>query len=162
MNTQEKIEKIREKVILANNPNAVDLSHALDLEFCHNNCSIEVVRHFDLDEDNVINDEQHEAFCTKELWRNHYDCSIEQYQQKEYCGEPFYSVKKIIGKPLTLERVLVSIEYKHDRIWSFQYQANIGFYINSFSQGKIIWQPNKTLENQSEQTIDAIYKILCI
>lgn len=174
MKKEEIIEIIREKVIMANNQNCIDLVHALEREFCHKDCLMEVVKHFDLDDENVMNDCESLGICTKELWEENYSCSIEQYQQEECGGDPYYSIKKIIGRRLTLERVLVALKTHKDINPLISYDKNHFMSISVIKEQEIseivtigimanhlfLWQPNNTLENQSEKTIKAIYDIL--
>lgn len=160
------IEIIREKVIMANNPECTDLIHALELEFKYKDCLVEVVKHFDLDDENVMNDYESITICTKELWQERYDCSLEQYQQRECGGDPFCSIKRIIGRCLSLERILVALNkqnedyaYSNGKIMLLDVRDDENDYHN-----EIIceWQPSNTIENQSNETIKTIYDILCV
>lgn len=168
MKKKEMIKKIREEVILANNPDCRSYEEALkkELKFgCEVYCNktesnYTIAGQYGLS--CVIPDYLMQYMITSDT--NFNNPSLIHFKDGEFAFKIYndntrYAVT-IVGLPLTLERILVAIEYKHNKIWSFQYQTNIGFYINSFSQDKIIWQPNQTLESQSIETIEKIYNIL--
>ena len=147
--TNKTIEFIREKVIMANNPECKTYEEALEEEL--KNSSKENPCLFVLtDNDNCIVDSD--------------------YIARYYHHNNNY---KIIGLSINLERVFIAL---NNNITKYIYNGNaiislhnsslhnpltgeISF--NEFLDDKICnWQPNKTLENQSEKTINKIAEIL--
>ena len=163
---KEMIEKIREKVILANNPECENYNEALMHDIRSNKQECEVL----LAEANQII-----------KWYDISKTSTFKYE--------------LIGQSLTLERVLVALNYYSEDskindlmtqdwgnmpgsafgvIYRFGSEVFTIFWgrveIYGFVEGNseyneektIDWQPNITLENQTDETIKAIYNILCV
>lgn len=140
MNTEQKTEFIREKVIMANNPECKTYEEALEKEEEHNSCQYKIIR----------GNGEIETGCG--YWYHGYS----SWDDVD---------REILGLPINLERLLVAlnqgIEEKDEGLF-----FSTGFEIRKILvdegyNGKICkWQPNKALEEQSEETIEKIYNIL--
>lgn len=142
LTTQQKLEKIREKVILANNPECKTYEEALHKELKdEDNCLILSFNHTNLDGSQPC---------------------ILRYSDYEYKYDDKDGSCKILGLPLTLERVLVALN---------KFNQKNGFYITcakaihfvhgdnySYIKGICEWQANQTLDNQ-DKAIDELYNV---
>lgn len=133
MTKEKMLEKIREKVILANNPRCKNYDEALMHDIRFNKQECEVL----LKETNQII-----------KWYNISKTTTFDYE--------------LMGQPLTLERVLVAIN-RHNTSYCYTdntiiLKQQINEYSYCFSG---VWQPKQTLDNQSAETIRAVYNILC-
>jgi hypothetical protein len=148
----EKIKKIREKVILANNPNCKNYDEALQQEVALNK---------------YLNDVEVEMN----------DSIVQIIPYYLYLKNPNavkYGKYEFLGLPLTLERVLVAC-YHYNMIQPLiSYTKNKTMSIGGMTAQTICdiakngiqvvalfdWEPNKTLDNQSTDTIESIYDML--
>lgn len=143
------IEDIREKVVLANNPECKTYEEALENEK-KNEIHCEVLFEYE------GNPEIMSYSKAKDLMKKN------DFMAK---GQANGSIKfTVLGLPLTLERVLVTLNKnpKND-VRYFSCSKAINFrtsYVFDMIDFLSEWQPNQTLENQSEETIKAIYNIL--
>jgi hypothetical protein len=203
MNKEQMIEKIREVVVIANNPKCKTYEEALKMEketerqslsncmmeYNHgyiSQCSIsqyysailgfhwakETIigelkqRCFEFDDDGLLYDEDNnpieKMICNVEI-RNALD-DIEEVIENINIRARLGRESKILGLPLTLERVMVALTKKIDCCYR---DGNICELFNNFNSSFDLvsickWQPNKTLDDQSQETIKAIYEILCV
>lgn len=146
MTKKQMIEKIREKVILANNPRCKNYDEALMHDIRFNKQECEVL----LKETNQII-----------KWYNISKTTTFDYE--------------LMGQPLTLERVLIALKMYKNIQPLISYDKNNLMSICVTKEQEISeimrigiifyhlfsWQPNQTLDNQSEETIRAVYNILC-
>jgi len=131
MNKQQKIEKIREIVIMKNNPECKSYEEALENEQKNNYCLIKF----------------NNGFIT--------DCVNRSKNIK-------LSQHTILGLPLTLERLLICLGNGFECIVlkSSEPDNNEIYFGVCNDKHRFFWQPNKLLEEQSEETIEKIYNIL--
>jgi hypothetical protein len=133
MNTQQKIEKIREIVIMKNNPECETYEEALE---------------------NEEKQDARELPCLYILTDND-NCVVNRdYIAKYYHHNNNY---KILGLPLNLERLLIALNNIDDHSY---YSFGTGNIYCSEEDWSCTWQPNKLLEEQSDGTIEKIYNIL--
>ena len=82
----------------------------------------------------------------------------------DYIGKYYHhnNSYRILGLPLTLERVFVALakDFKQEFAMCGDFKCRVFWQDNV--QEIFHWQPNTTLENQSDETIKAIYNILCV
>ena len=141
------IEEIREKVIIANNPKCKTYEEALEGEVS-NGCQFMQCQFILTDQDNhVVNSD---------------------YIAKYYHHNYNY---KILGLPLTLERVMIALNfYTSNRDTVYTSDGRVIYECILLRQPftvfeivrEIDWQPNNPPENKSEKTIKEIYGILCV
>lgn len=184
---KEMIEKIREKVILANNLECKNYDEALEKEFLQEGCIIK-----SKDEYIIIPENKQGKYC---IYSNNYSyeedpeelsywiktlgcacCSTTLYESNYWDLDNPYEIYKILGLPLTFERVLVALKIYKNIQPLISYDKNNFMSISVIKEQEISeiikvgiisnhlfsWQPNKTLENQSDETLQAIYHILCV
>ena len=140
MTKEKMLEKIREKVILANNPECKTLEDALREEVKNSSTSVQ---------------------CQFVLTDND-NCIVNgDYVAKYYHHNNNY---KILGLPLTLERVWVALKQYNNYCYGHNHIIFLPQQIEEYSYIFVdicTWQPNQTLDNQSDETIEAVYNILC-
>lgn len=75
---------------------------------------------------------------------------------------------EILGRPITLEDVLVAMRKKHDRDITIDargvflsYEDDEKLDTRNFLQTDFSWQLNKPLHEQSKETIDFLYDLIC-
>ena len=151
MTKEKMLEKIREKVILANNPECKTLEDALREEVKNSSTSVQ---------------------CQFVLTDND-NCIVNgDYVAKYYHHNNNY---KILGLPLTFERILVALKMYKNIQPLISYDKNNLMSISIIKEQTISeiirigiisnhlfsWQPNQTLDNQSKEIIRADYNILC-
>lgn len=135
MTKEQMIEKIRKTVIVANNPRCKSYGEALMHDIRFNKQECEVL----LKETNQI---------------------IKWYDISKTTTFDY----ELMGQPLTLERVWVALKQYNNYCYGHNH---IIFLIQQIEKYSYIfvdictWQPNQTLDNQSDETIRAVYNILC-
>jgi hypothetical protein len=132
MNTQQKIEKIREIVIMKNNPECKSYEEALQKEYGSNDC--------------LLGKYESDVILSKSVF-----LALKCYKDDNI------KFDVILGLPITLERLLIALNNIDDHSY---YSFGTGDIYCSEEDWSCVWQPNKLLEEQSEETIDAIYNIL--
>jgi hypothetical protein len=191
MTKEQMIEEIREKVIMANNPECKTYEEALEEEGLNGDCYCEIsdgklafatkhqllaqkyglngafgtmIRQLEYSDEESEDDEDEQTgiYCrsmtdgidTHEVLK--YINRVKDYIISDERGK----ISRVIGLPITLERVLVCLNkrYFSDGTRIFRFNP-IG---EPEDWSMVSWQPNKTLDQQSEETIKAIYDILCI
>ena len=135
MTKEQMIEKIRKIVIVANNPECKSYDEALMHDIRFNKQECEVL----LKETNQII-----------KWYDIFKTTIFDYE--------------LIGQPLTLERVWVALKQYNNYCYGHNHIIFLPQQIEEYSYIFVdicTWQPNQTLDNQSDETIEAVYNILC-
>jgi len=161
MTTQQKLEKLKEKIIEA-------VPEIMELKF---GCEVEIKRNYigkDWKIKNIISsDKKIPPRINRKLNRD----NIGYYNITSYwttingnymcINEKIYEEKiiKILGRPIILEDVLITIQkIKSDM------ELKIKFYedgIGICNKDEIcLWQPNKPLSEQSDETINFLYKLI--
>lgn len=145
MNKEQIIEIIREKVIMANNPGCKIYEEALEKESKDVSCLYEIIR----------DDGRKEIGCG--YWYSDYSFTTDKS-------------KRVLGLPLTLERVLVCINnkvLKFDNGVEYKEHEDVMYKTGTIVcyDGRDIcelceWRPNKTLDEQPNETIKTICSIL--
>ena len=146
-------EENRKAIILANNPEAKDYDEALEMELesCDIDCAVMVKKY-----NNCEQLYSEIVFFTN---RNP-DSTFTAVGGKSY---KLSRIKKIIGKPLTLERIILSL---HSQNLDMSSHAPIfGLVADTFyfDTTKVLWNwdlTKTTLEEQTEETQRAINKLL--
>ena len=169
MNKQQKIDYIREKVIIANNPECKTLEDALEKESLVSGC---LVKHIT----SPLSPQDRKVATAIILWDDGVDSSE---NKRWFCFNDnitFTTIQKkdkILGLPLTLERVLVALNKKRIRGLCFADNEGIPHYVSDGTniylvdlsrnvKASLVCEvvPSKHLDQQSDETIDAIYDIL--
>lgn len=100
------------------------------------------------------------------------DTFVHQHYEKLFIlreGDDIYSIEKknilenrIVGKPLTLDRILLALEDKHFGLDTCELEPKcIWIYTKGSYEEWISWDLTKpTLEDQSKETQIAVYKLL--
>lgn len=159
------IEFCREKIIMANNPECKTYEEALEKE-----AKNEISCQLSLKGGAVytICTESHRKSLRLGIMIGVNSCESCDCESCE-CGgfdnkpnpyDALGEIDTILGLPLTLERVLVSVSHL-----TCQLQILDAIYIklnhiDYQKQANFSWQPNKTLEEQSDETIKSIAEIL--
>ena len=143
-----KLEQIQEEnrkaIIMANNPEAKSYNEALEMELGFG-CEIKV--------NNIRKTNDHKIILDTD-----YEDGLKFRDVRRV------EIKTIIGKPLTLDRVLIALESK-DNYWNgYGYSfGHIGIFCPEGGGGNLIcyWDLKKpTLEEQSEETQREVNKLL--
>jgi hypothetical protein len=156
-------EENRKSIILANNPEAKDYEEALEMEIGYN-CKIYDLKHQFFGH----NDPTEMIMVYGDYKDDDEGCFL------HYRGNPIIKVNfealpdkdnyKIIGKPLTLDRVLVSINHLIAKIEPHRLsQPYLIFYRLPDYNEVFTWdltKPTLTLEEQTEETQKAVAKLL--
>ena len=157
-----KLEQIQEEnrkaIIMANNPEAKSYNEALEMELGFG-CEIKVNNIRKTNDHKIILDTDYNSSgkCWNFVTRNYEDgLKFRDVRRVE--------IKTIIGKPLTLDRVLIALESK-DNYWNgYGYSfGHIGIFCPEGGGGNLIcyWDLKKpTLEEQSEETQREVNKLL--
>lgn len=141
------IEFVREKVIMANNKECKTLEEALKKESLDVNCLF-------YDSIESIVEE-----CIEETLKNREP--EPGWYLDEFSGGSDASGVIILGLPLNFERVLVALNFWNVEVQIESEAGFIQFFIGTFGISDTFrWKPNKPLEEQSEETIATIAKIL--
>lgn len=179
MEKEEIIELIRKKIIIGNNPECNNYEEARKKELSINGCKILIQTQYRHSSEDIFINETQEITILKSIQTHNYSditkylCNIDNGLQSYRIEEktnflynlkfgvedlPFGGYKKtlFVGFPLTLERVIVAIGniffcYSNNEMLTHYCQILISC---------CKWQPNKTLEEQSFETIKSIYGIL--
>lgn len=159
MNKKEMLELCREKIIMANNPQCKTYEDALQEEKNLDGC--------------IFYNEKHKMFGmnkpTNTLTRCEPDYSgyNGEWFLFEKCGtqdddatlhSPEYY--KILGRPLTLEMILVALKNTEINKFAISYKTNKICLYKSGLDKYFDWKLNQTLDYQSDQTIESIYNLL--
>lgn len=164
---QKQIEFIREKVVMANNPECKTLEEALEKEVkllgCLVDCDMQE-RGYIMPKRKILTvsayNKYNERFVIEPVYIKTFRVWGKREENGSYKNGTFYT-DKILGLPLTLERVLVALhsESIYESYNSYSHGVwRIWFY--SKTKKYTEWQPNKTLEQQSEETIKVIAEVL--
>jgi hypothetical protein len=179
MKTKEKmIADIRRVVIMANNPKCKTYEEALLEEVCNIGCQIIISKSrigYNRDYKTIIHNVIHTEYYDKHnIFHKHkkplYSLRCDDEQNMNFFRNPgkkelFCKDDIILGLPLTLERVLVAINHLYDYnllydgsgIWSLMSSNGMA------ELGKVCdWIPHKALDNQSQETIETMYKKLIL
>jgi hypothetical protein len=156
MNKEQMIEKIREVVVIANNPECKTYEEALQEESKIHGCLIAIIT-------SPYSEQYRKIEMATILWDDGIDSSG---NERYYCyrnNATFTTVKgknKILGLPLTLERVMVALN-EVDEGYAYSNE-----YIVYFDPGDKDHDFNFDVicewKLESEETIKAIYNILCV
>jgi hypothetical protein len=162
MKTLEQIqEENRKAIIMANNPAAKDYDEALEMELTKG-ClvNIEVDTHHHIYEVYELLDEDGNKISNRAYYQN---INYNSVYNSKFITLTEYELesKKIIGKPITLDRVLIALEpYPNNWGMVAGHIAKINRKACNYDF-KCKWDLTKTtLEDQSEETQRAINKLL--
>jgi hypothetical protein len=147
MKTLEQIqEENRKLIILANNPEAKSYEEALEMELDFG-CKV-----VNIQKDILYRREETITYLDEGFY-----CFIEQYAtNKDNIEDP--KQYKILGKPLTLDKVLISLKNSED---GNGFSINVSGCLMHLGSSILRWDLTKpTLEQQSEETQREINKLL--
>lgn len=138
---EEMIADIRRVVIMANNPECKTYEEALAKE---------------------IKDDNHYLNDCKVIMLNGDIKIIPYYLLLKNTHLIQYGKYEFLGLPLTLERVLLTVNHfrgGYDHVYDGSWICTVMSSNGMAELEKVCdWIPNKTLDNQSDQTIETIYK----
>ena len=152
------IEFCREKIVMANNPECKTYEEALHEE-SKNRYQCQVSFQYENGPADILPYDSAIQIVSCDIIKPALEKGVAKYQ--------------ILGLPLTLERALVGLKYKLDEDYDFKEHTvtlclkvgkilSIGYQFGTsrIFHVKIDWQPHKTLENQSDQTIEGVAELL--
>lgn len=135
MNTQQKIEKIREIVIMKNNPECRSYEEALEKEYGSNDC--------------LLGKYESDVILSKSVF-----LALKCYKDDNI------NFDVILGLPITLERLFIALQVTLKQQFAICGDFKCRVFWKNNVEEIFSWQPNKLLEEQSEETIGKIYNIL--
>lgn len=150
-------EENRKAIILANNPEAKSYEEALEMELGRG-CEIIVwnlLGDTKLEIYDYIRPQNMASFTSS---NGYYKLSDNPFLEKGELEK--FELKKIIGKPLTLNRVLIALSEKCYGIDQAELTDNILIYTRPYDESAEWNLTKKTLEEQSEKTQREINKLL--
>jgi len=160
LSLEQKIEFIREKVVMANNLKYKTYKKALENEIQLEGC---IVKFKSKDNATLLGAVKKARYTQKAKERTSIVsmCDNELFKiDLSYSTKNIISDYTILGLPLTLERVLIAL-YRYN-IYKTHIKKNT-FSLEIILNKKIFllcFQLSKTLENQSQETIEKIYELL--
>ena len=171
MKTKEEIiEAIREKVVIANNPECKTYEVAKKEELKKEGCQVLWISGKDKQIYTRLSNKK--TMCSdlsQYLIKDEMGIRLMQFNSQYFFENIQLNITDLektifLGLPLTLDRVLTTLDKTINSVIDLSIAVDGKFFITFVNpvEEPFYWQPNKTLENQSENTIEQIYQILCL